>query len=171
MCADNLDDSTPTGRCWFDLYECHYLTSCAKSISCPGFNRIYALRTLLRRPSNRPKRFCLPFWFRIDTRSTCTLNSSSIAALTSVFVASCITRNATWSCFSPIIVLFSDTTGPSSTAYRRSFLPLGIELVCLVALIPTSPRAWRLQASSQSLSCNGLVTADPHSVARRSAHA
>src|SRR5688572_33424362 len=61
MCADNLYDSTPTGRCWFDLYECHYLTSCAKSISCPGFNRIYALRTLLRRPSNRPKRFCLPF--------------------------------------------------------------------------------------------------------------
>ena len=68
----------------------------------------------------RPKRFSLPLTLSTVTDCTLVLNSSSTAALTSGLVASSATRNTYWRFLSATSVLFSDTTGASTTFISRS---------------------------------------------------
>src|SRR5690606_21049186 len=126
------------GEVGFSLTTGIYLAS-AKLISWPGLRLTYALRTLRRRPWPRAKRLRLPAMLIMLTESTSTLKKVSMAAFTSSLVASCRTRKAYWLCFSPIMVLFSDTTGASSTCMAR-------EVAFTVCFIPASPGPATAQA-------------------------
>ncbi len=67
-----------------------------------------------------PKRRSLPLTFSTVTESTLILNISSTAALISGLVAASATRNTYWRFLSATNVLFSDTTGASTTFISRS---------------------------------------------------
>src|SRR5690349_6594457 len=70
----------------------------------------------------RPKRRSLPCTFSTVTFSTLVLNISSIAALISGFVAWSATRNTYCRFLSATKVLFSETTGASTTFISWSML-------------------------------------------------
>src|ERR1700704_5182605 len=70
----------------------------------------------------RPKRRFLPFTFDTVTESTLVLNMSSTATLISGLVAASATRNTYWRFLSATKVLFSDTTGASTTFISCSAL-------------------------------------------------
>src|SRR3972149_44366 len=116
----------------------------------------------------RPKRFSVPL-----TLATCTdttsifrslvLNISSTAALISGLVASDVTRNAYWLFFSPMNVLFSDTTGASSTFIRRS----GFLVPVAALLISAAPRIWPSRFWSAARWHDESGSPDPHARPRR----
>src|SRR5437773_64491 len=89
----------------------------------------------------RPKRRGLPLTLDTVTESTLVLNISSTAALICGLVAWSATRNTYWRFLSATKVLFSDTTGASTTLIRRS------ALYFLVAVISASPRAAEMTAT------------------------
>src|ERR671936_2770067 len=70
----------------------------------------------------RPKLRCLPRTLSTVTSSTLILNMSSIAALICGLVARSATRNTYWRFLSATKVLFSDTTGASTTFISCSAL-------------------------------------------------
>src|SRR5437879_124405 len=90
----------------------------------------------------RPKRRGLPLTLDTVTESTLVLNISSTAALICGLVAWSATRNTYWRFLSATKVLFSDTTGASTTLIRLS------ALYFLVAVISASPRASPARPSS-----------------------
>src|SRR6185369_4685073 len=115
----DLDDRAPARRRRLDLDDGHYAPSPEKFSSWPCARQTYAFLTWSRRPTPLAKRFVLPLCWTVCTESTVTLNISSTAALISGLVASRMTLNSTWLCFSAAIVAFSLTIGAIRIWARR----------------------------------------------------
>src|SRR5437588_1516132 len=102
----------------------------------------------------RPKWRSLARTLSTVTPSTLVLNMSSMAALICGLVARSATRNTYWRFLSATNVLFSDTTGASTTFISCS------ALYFLAAVISASPRAWHRRLRQQHV----LPAHQPHRV-------